>query len=401
MKVSDFAYALPPGLIAKRPKAQRSASRLMTVDCGSGAVGHQHFRDLPELLHPGDLLVFNDTRVIPARLYGHKASGGRVEVLLERVLPGRGEGKQEEGQGAQGERVLAQLRANKKPRLGSQLLFAMPALVAPQAPTAGQAFVANKAMEGSAKDIAATQVAVKVVARQGEFFLLEFPPQPGLARLLQAIGHTPLPPYIDRADSAEDAVRYQTVYGSKDGAVAAPTAGLHFDEALLDVLAQRGVEKAFVTLHVGAGTFQPLRVAQVEQHQMHKEWMEVNGKVCQQIARCRARDGRVVAVGTTAVRVLETAAMAAASNGSDSKASRADAEQGLAPYRGDTNIFIYPGFRFQAVDAMITNFHMPESTLLMLVSAFAGTELVRQAYQEAIVKKYRFFSYGDAMLLHR
>ena len=380
MKVSDFSYHLPPHLIAKQPAATRSGSRLMTVHCGSGAIAHRRFSELPELLQPGDLLVFNDTRVIPARLYGHKASGGQVEVLIERVLAEH--------------QALAQLRANKKPKVGSELLLPMPAPTADKASASGGVPAAGKALE----------VAVKIIERQGEFYLLQFPPQPGLSRLLQTIGHTPLPPYIDRADTPEDAARYQTVYAAKDGAVAAPTAGLHFDEVLLDTLKQRGVGQAFVTLHVAAGTFQPLRVPQVEQHQMHKEWMQVDETVCQQIAQCKAAGGRVVAVGTTAVRVLETAALKAAGDTGSSALVPALAPAlalSFAPYRGDTDIFIYPGFQFRAIDAMVTNFHLPESTLLMLVSAFAGTENIRRAYQQAIAQEYRFFSYGDAMFLHR
>ena len=388
MKVSDFSYNLPEHLIAKQPAATRSGSRLMTVHCGSGSIDHKRFADLPDLLRPGDLLVFNDTRVIPARLYGRKASGGQVEVLLERVLA-----DEREGQGQAEQRALAQVRASKKPKIGSELLFHMPAASASKETTAETA-----------------EIPVKVVARQGEFFVLQFPAEPPMPEVLQAIGHTPLPPYIDRPDTAQDAARYQTVYAEKDGAVAAPTAGLHFDEALLEALARRGVGQTFVTLHVGAGTFQPLRVPQVEQHQMHREWMEVDEKVCQQIARCKNAGGRVVAVGTTAVRVLETAALKAAAAKPDSSERNTTGSSPasslathlaphLAPYRGDTDIFIYPGFQFRVVDAMVTNFHLPESTLLMLVSAFAGRDLIRRAYQQAIAQEYRFFSYGDAMLL--
>ena len=350
----------------------------MVVDCGAGGIGHGRFDGLPELLRAGDLLVFNDTRVIPARLIGRKDSGGRVEVLLERML-GEGGGAQEKG------RVLAQLRASKAPRPGSELLFGMPR----QDPHGRE-----RSMQLTSPSLK-WALRVRVVARRGEFFLLQFPAEPPLGEVLQTIGHTPLPPYIDRPDTAEDAARYQTVYAAKDGAVAAPTAGLHFDEALLQGIEQKGIDSTFVTLHVGAGTFQSLRVTEIESHRMHKEMMTLDEEVCRQVARCKADGGRVVAVGTTSARALETAALRAAGEGALQKDGL------LVPYHGETDIFIYPGFRFRVVDALITNFHLPESTLLMLVSAFAGLDLIRRAYKEAVAEEYRFFSYGDAMLLHR
>ncbi|MGI9250642.1 MAG: tRNA preQ1(34) S-adenosylmethionine ribosyltransferase-isomerase QueA [Pseudohongiellaceae bacterium] len=400
MKLSDFAYHLPEHLIARQPAPQRSASRLMAVNCTSGEITHRRFGALPELLRESDLLVFNDTRVIPARLYGRKPSGGQVEVLLERVLDegeSGGEGKESmaggengEGESNRGARVLAQLRVSKKPAAGGELLFTLPKHSQP--------------------------LSVKVIKREGDFFVLQFPARPTLKQVLDAIGHTPLPPYISRPDSPQDALRYQTVYAAKDGAVAAPTAGLHFDDDLLHNLKQRGIASTFLTLHIGAGTFQPVRVSNVEQHQMHAELMQLDEQVCQQVAACKAAGGRVVAVGTTAVRALETAAQLSVSQASAKTAAQLSASQPsvsqdsaktephhiqLTPYHGDTNIFIYPGFKFQAVDALITNFHLPESTLLMLVSAFAGVDLLREAYQQAITQEYRFYSYGDSMMLYR
>ena len=339
MRRQDFHYELPPELIAQYPPAERSASRLMVLDRAGGRVSHRRIRDLPDLLAPGDLLVFNDTRVIPARLPGRKETGGRVEVLVERLRGGR--------------EVLAQVRASKGPRPGTRLL-----------------------LEDGA--------AARVTGREGDFFVLAFEGDEPVAALLERIGHVPLPPYIARPDAEVDRERYQTVYARRPGAVAAPTAGLHFDEPLLAALRARGVALGWVTLHVGAGTFQPVRVDDIRQHRMHREWIEVGEAVCRQVAETRARGGRVVAVGTTAVRCLETAAGDAG---------------GLRPFTGETDIFIYPGYRFRAVDALVTNFHLPESTLLMLVCAFAGTEAVLAAYREAVRQRYRFFSYGDAMLV--
>ncbi|MEJ2383636.1 MAG: tRNA preQ1(34) S-adenosylmethionine ribosyltransferase-isomerase QueA [Xanthomonadales bacterium] len=337
MKLSDFHFELPRELIAQHPLAQRSASRLLQLDRRGGAVTDAAFGDLPDLLSPGDLLVFNDTRVIPARLHGRKDTGGRVEILLERLLDDR--------------ECLAQLRVSKPLKTGGRILLE----------------------DGSA---------LEMVARDGAFFRLRST-GPGLAVLLERFGHMPLPPYITRDDTADDRERYQTVYARRPGAVAAPTAGLHFDETVLAALEARGVERAEVTLHVGAGTFQPVRCENIEDHRMHAEYLEVSAAVCAAVKRARARGGRVVAVGTTAVRSLETAA--------------ADGE--LKPFRGDSRIFIYPGYEFRVIDGLVTNFHLPESTLLMLVAALAGREPVLAAYRHAVRERYRFFSYGDAMLV--
>ena len=336
----DFHYDLPPELIAQQPLAQRGDSRLLTLDGASGALHDRRFHELPELLRPGDLLVFNDTRVIPARLFGRKASGGRIEMLIERLLDQR--------------RALVQLHASKSPKPGGALQF-----------DAG--FTAT------------------VLSRHGDLFEISLDGDEPWLTLLERHGQTPLPPYIRRAPTPADRDRYQTIYARQPGAVAAPTAGLHFDQNLLDRLAAMGVAQAFITLHVGAGTFQPVRVERIADHLMHGEWIEVGAEACDQIAAARARGGRVVAVGTTAVRALETAAN----------------EGALQPWRGETRIFIYPGYRFRCVDALITNFHLPESTLLMLVAAFAGRAATLNAYRHAVEQRYRFFSYGDAMLINR
>ncbi len=340
MRVADFDYTLPPELIAQYPLAQRSASRLLTLDAVRGEITDRQFNELPTLLKSGDLLVFNDTRVIPARVFGRKLSGGQVELLVERVLDTR--------------RVLAHVRASIAPKPGSELL-----------------------LDGD--------VRVQVLARHDALFELHFDDDRPVIDILQAVGHIPLPPYIQRADEHADHERYQTVYACNDGAVAAPTAGLHFDQAMLDKLAAQGVEFAYITLHVGAGTFQPVRVEELKDHHMHAEFVDVSAQVCAQVANTRARGGRVIAVGTTAVRSLESAAHSGT----------------LAPFSGDTRLFITPGYEFKAVDALITNFHLPRSTLLMLVSAFAGYENVMQAYRHAVAEKYRFFSYGDAMFICR
>lgn len=338
MKLSDFHYDLPPELIAQQPLPERAASRLLVMDRETGKCRDRYFRELPDLLRPGDLLVFNDTRVIPARLFGRKSSGGRVEILVERILDD--------------ETALAQLRVSKKPAAGSRI-----------------------EVDGDG--------VLEVLSRDDDFWRLRRVQGPAWLELLESAGHMPLPPYIRRADTVEDRARYQTVFAQRPGAVAAPTASLHFDETVLAKLEARGIERTFCTLHVGAGTFQPVRVDEVEKHRMHPEWIEVGEDVVNAVNATRAGGGRVIAVGTTAVRSLETAA----SNGR------------LEPYRGDSRLFIYPGYRFRAVDAMITNFHLPESTLLMLVSAFAGREPVLAAYAHAIEENYRFFSYGDAMLI--
>ena len=337
MKRTDFHYDLPQSLIAQSPLEQRSASRLLRFDRLTGGLDDRKFRDLPDLLGPGDLLVFNNTKVIPARLYGHKSSGGRVEILVERLL------SQQE--------CLAQIRASKSPKAGGVLN-----------------------LEGGSK--------LQVLGREGSFFHLQLAGG-DLMAVLEAHGHMPLPPYITREDTDRDRRRYQTVYARTPGAVAAPTAGLHFDRELLDQLEQAGVQSTTVTLHVGAGTFQPVRVENVEDHDMHAEWLDVPRSACDAISAARACGGRVIAVGTTAVRSLETAA-----RGGE-----------LKPFSGDSRIFIYPPYEFQVVDAMITNFHLPESTLLMLISAFAGHAQTLAAYRHAVQERYRFFSYGDAMLI--
>jgi S-adenosylmethionine:tRNA ribosyltransferase-isomerase len=339
---SDFDFALPPELIAQHPPAERSGARLLD---GRGAASvDRAFRDLPALLAPGDLLVFNDTRVIKARLLGAKASGGAVEALVERVLPGH--------------EVLMHLRASKSPKPGSRVRFA-------------DAFDAEVLGRGGP---------------DGSLFQLRFPADPFV--LLEQHGHVPLPPYITHKDTADDESRYQTVFAARPGAVAAPTAALHFDAGVLDALTQRGVNLAHVTLHVGAGTFQPVRGENLAEHRMHSEWFEVSETTVQAIARTRAAGSRVVAVGTTTLRALESAALHAP-DGTPQAGGR------------DTDIFITPGFAFRVVDGLVTNFHLPRSTLMMLVSALAGYEQVRTLYAHAIVQRYRFFSYGDAMLLTR
>lgn len=348
MKTADFAFELPAELIAQAPLPERSASRLLTVEASTAACSHLTFRDLPQLLTADDLLVFNNTRVIPARLFAQKQTGGRVEILIERV---RGDGS-----------ALAHVRASKSPRDGTLLLIT----------------------PDSESDV--SDLALRVVGREGALFVL-MPEAGTLKDMMRRYGHMPLPPYIEREDTDEDRDRYQTLYGSRDGAVAAPTAGLHFDQTLLEQLDAVGIAKAEVTLHVGAGTFQPVRAEHIEDHTMHSEYIEVDQACCDAVAACRARGGRVIAVGTTAVRSLESAAQLS------------DKGHTMEPYRGDTDIFLYPGAAFHVVDAMITNFHLPESTLIMLVSAFAGTDTIRYAYRTAIENRYRFFSYGDAMFL--
>lgn len=338
MRRSQFDYDLPQDLIAQQPLPGRGDSRLLLVSGSSGQIEDSVFQRLPEVLDAGDLLVLNDTRVIPARLFGRKPTGGRVEILVERP---------------ESERVaLAQLRASKTPRSDTTILI-----------------------DGGGE--------VRVLGRQDDLFRLSF--DDDLMAILDRCGHVPLPPYIARDDAQADRERYQTVYADRPGAVAAPTAGLHFDESMLARLSGNGIEMARVTLHVGAGTFQPVRTDDVRDHQMHSEWLQVTENTCEKVAAARARGCRVVAVGTTVVRSLETAA----------------ASGELTPFEGLSNLFIYPGYDFCVVDAIVTNFHLPESSLLMLVCAFAGTETVLEAYRHAIRQRYRFFSYGDAMFVTR
>lgn len=340
MKVSDFTFDLPEELIAQAPLPERSASRLLVMGRAHDGLCDRRFSELDELLESGDLLVFNNTRVIPARLYAQKETGGRAELLIERVLDSRS--------------ALAQIGINRKPAPGSVLI---------------------ESETGSR---------ILVEGRQDEFWRLRLVSESAdWLALLELAGHMPLPPYIQRQDLPEDRDRYQTVYAEEPGAVAAPTAGLHFDDALFARLDQRGVNRAFCTLHVGTGTFQPVRVEDVEDHRMHPEWIRVDESLVEKIRATKAAGKRVVAVGTTAVRALETAA----------------AGGGLKPFTGDSRIFIYPGYRFQVVDALITNFHLPGSTLMMLVSAFASRERILAAYRHAVAQRYRFFSYGDAMLI--
>ena len=343
MRVADFSFELPETLIAHYPQAERSRCRLLSLDGPTGALAHGTFTDLLDKLNPGDLLVFNNTRVIPARLFGRKASGGKIEVLVERMLDDK--------------RILAHIRASKAPKAGAQLLL------------------------GDDESVHAT-----MVARHDTLFEVEFNDERTVLDILNSIGHMPLPPYIDRPDEASDRELYQTVYSEKPGAVAAPTAGLHFDEPLLEKLRLKGVDMAFVTLHVGAGTFQPVRVDSIEDHIMHAEYAEVPQSVVDAVLACKARGNRVIAVGTTSVRSLESAAQAAK-------------DEIIAPFFGDTRIFIYPGYQYRVIDALVTNFHLPESTLIMLVSAFAGYQHTMQAYHEAVKAEYRFFSYGDAMYI--
>lgn len=341
MQLSDFHYELPKELIALYPKPERSASRLMHLDGASGQLQHLTFSDFPELLDERDLLVFNNTKVMPARLFGRKETGGKVELLIERILNATD--------------AICQIRASKSPKPGARL------------------YVSEHQW-------------LEVTGRESDFYNVHF--DGDLYALLEQHGHMPLPPYIERDDEQFDRERYQTVFAKTPGAVAAPTAGLHFDETLLKRIEQKGVDSTYVTLHVGAGTFQPVRVDNIEEHHMHSEHIDVDQTVCEKILAARERGGRVIAVGTTCTRSLESATMFAEDSG-----------RLIAPYQGDTDIFIYPGYRFRCVDAMITNFHLPESTLLMLVSAFAGRDRVLNAYQEAIRNRYRFFSYGDAMFM--
>lgn len=347
MRATDFDFDLPDSLIAQYPTKERSASRLLCMNKHSGTLAHHHFYDLVDLLHPNDLLLMNNSKVIPARVYGHKASGGKVEMLIERILSKN--------------IALAHLRASKALNPG-RILFL-----------------------GDAK------TAFKILERKENLFVVEKQTQTeSLLDWLHQYGHIPLPPYMNREDQAEDAARYQTVYAKTEGSVAAPTAGLHFDEALLQKIKNKGIDIATVTLHVGSGTFQPVRVDEIKDHVMHSEWFSLKQETCDAIAACKKRGGRVIAVGTTTVRTLESAALSM---------THADSKNHLQAIEQETNIFIYPGFNFQIVDAIVTNFHLPKSTLLMLVSAFSTQKNTLNAYQEAIKAGYRFFSYGDAMFI--
>jgi S-adenosylmethionine:tRNA ribosyltransferase-isomerase len=337
MNLADFRYDLPQALIAQYPLERRSDSRLLVLDGATAAIDDLRFNIFSTLLNSNDLLVFNNTRVMAARLYGRKVSGGKIEVLIERVLDNH--------------RLLAHIRASKSPKAGTQVILG-------------------------------DEVVVDVIGRQGELFELSVQQISPMA-LMEQYGHMPLPPYIDRSDESLDLERYQTLFSERPGAVAAPTAGLHFDQELLQQVEKLGVESVYVTLHVGAGTFQPVRVDDITKHVMHSEQVEVSAEVCEAIRRTRQQGGRVIAIGTTSVRSLE----AASTSGQ------------IEPFQGDTQIFIRPGYTFRSVDAMVTNFHLPESTLLMLVSAFAGYVPIMAAYRHAVAQRYRFFSYGDAMFL--
>lgn len=347
MQVSDFHFDLPDSLIARYPQPDRTASRLLQLNGNTGELSHRQFTDILDLVEPGDLMVFNNTRVIPARVYGRKASGGKIEVLVERMLDEK--------------TILAHVRSSKSPKPGTQLFL-------------GE----NDEFEA------------EMVARHDALFEIRFVGEQAVLDILNQVGHMPLPPYIDRPDEDSDKERYQTVYNEKPGAVAAPTAGLHFDENILAALKEKGVQTAFVTLHVGAGTFQPVRVENINDHVMHAEYAEVPQEVVDAVLATKARGNRVIAVGTTSVRSLESAAQHAKKEGTE-----------LQPFFDDTQIFIYPGYEWQLVDALVTNFHLPESTLIMLVSSFAGYDHVMNAYKEAVSNEYRFFSYGDAMFVTR
>ncbi len=338
LRAEDFDYELPLGRIARHPLEDRSASRLLVMDRATGALDDRNVRDLPDLLASNDLLALNDTRVIPARLLGRKPTGGKIEALIERALSRR--------------RVLAQLRFSRPPVPGSQLIFA----------------------EG---------LRVEVEGQEGRFWILRFPEGTDVTDFLERHGRVPLPPYIDRDPEPEDRERYQTVYANRPGAVAAPTAGLHFDDALLSRLDEKGVDRIFVTLHVGAGTFRPIESRDVRDHRMHSERVSVSADACARVERARARGGRVVAVGTTSARALESAAQSGRPR----------------PFEGETRLYLYPGRPFRVTDGLMTNFHLPRSSLLVMICAFAGRAATLRAYRHAVDQDYRFYSYGDAMLI--
>jgi len=390
--LDQFDFPLPESLIAQYPLPKRSDSKLLHLSSNTGTIDHLKFSNLYELLLPNDLLIFNNTRVIKARLLGEKITGGKIEILIERVIDNY--------------QALAQIRSNKKIKIGMEVI-----------------------LTNASSTTTATTVVITVTAKHNDFFVIQFatttntnntttPTANTFWKILQQYGHIPLPPYIERADSVFDEERYQSIFAQRNGAVAAPTASLHFDHDLMLQIRNKNVAIAFVTLHVGAGTFQPVRVTSIEQHQMHAEYMEITPEVCAKIEITKKQGGRVIAVGTTCVRCLETAAAAVISNeamttkeqktkkkigeeeaGKIKKNIAPTEKQIIKPFCGDTNIFIYPGFKFRCVDALITNFHLPKSTLLMLVCAFAGYENTMLAYTTAITLQYRFFSYGDAMLI--
>lgn len=338
LRTSDFDYNLPEQLIAKYPLPNRSDSRLLVMDRNKKAISHTKFTHLVDFIDENDLLVFNNTKVIPARLFGRKQSGGKVAALIERILSAT--------------TALAHLKSSKSPAIGSELLFA-------------DCLIAT------------------VIGREDDLFVLEFKTEIPILNLLEQYGEIPLPPYMEREAESLDQSRYQTIFAKYQGAVAAPTAALHFDENTFEKIAEKGIETGFVTLHIGAGTFQPVRVDKLTEHQMHKEYLEVSETLCDQVKACKTRGGRVIAIGTTVVRCLETAT-----------------QQGeINPYQGDTDLFIYPGYQFHCVDSLLSNFHLPKSTLLMLICAFAGYKETLAAYHDAVRESYRFFSYGDAMLV--
>lgn len=339
MRRDEFTYDLPDGLIAQYPSEQRGESRLLCLDKNTGQVTDRQFRDLLDLVSGRDLLVFNDTRVIPARLFGRKETGGKVEIMVERILGD--------------DRMLAQMRFSKTPKPGTAII-----------------------LENQSRLI--------VAGARDDMFILQRDGTETISSILESIGHMPLPPYIQRKDEVTDRERYQTIYARTPGAIAAPTAGLHFSDEIMQQLGEKKISITFVTLHVGAGTFQPVRVEHIEDHRMHSEYLEVTKEVCDMVNKTKSAGGRIIAIGTTTVRSLETAALSGS----------------LKPYTGETDIFITPGFNFRVVDALLTNFHLPESTLLMLVCAFGGRENVLRAYQHAIQQKYRFYSYGDAMFIY-
>ncbi len=348
MKTREFQYHLPQNLIAQKPCDVRSQSRLLHYSRTREKISHLKFSDITDLIHADDLLVFNNTRVIPARMYGYKETGGKVEILVERLI--------------NNQTCLAHIRASKTPKVGNKIT-----------------------LSDAEKNLTYT---VTVEGRDNDLFILTTNTDQPMAEIIEKIGHMPLPPYINREDTEEDFSRYQTVYAKTPGAVAAPTAGLHFDNDLLKKLENKGVTSAYVTLHIGAGTFQPVRSESIEEHKMHFEYLEVPQETVDACLLTRKNGGRIIAVGTTTIRSLETASQ------------QVDSKQGqLAAYTGETDMFIYPGFKFKSIDALITNFHLPESTLLMLISAFAGTAETLRCYEEAVSEKYRFFSYGDAMFI--